>query len=169
MSITTYSELKTAIANELSYNSKTGEFVWLKSGAGRSKREGQKAGAKRPDGYLTIKVNQKQWLAHRLAWFLHYDEKPPRIIDHIDGNKANNAVENLRDGTDGINEINCKPRKKSPFGINGVRLSSNKKNYQAYVARRKGFKTLYHGDDFFEACCARKSWDAKFLGGKSCH
>ena len=168
MALTTYDELKASIAEEVEYNPETGEFVWLKSGRGRFKRKGEKAGSYRPDGYLSICVNKQQWLSHRLAWLIYYNDEPPKIIDHIDGNKSNNAITNLRVGTDGVNEINSKPSARSPFNIKGIRLSSDKRKYQAYVARRKGFITLYHGDDFFEACCARKSWDAKFLGGKQC-
>jgi hypothetical protein len=162
MAITTYAELKTAIAGEVDYNSETGVFVWKKSGRGRFKRAGAKAGSVRPDGYLSICVNHTQWLAHRLAWVLFYGEEPPLVIDHIDQNKGNNAISNLRDGTCGVNELNTKVRRDSNFGISGVRNASKSGHFQAYVARKSGFIQLYSGPDFFEACCARKAWEAKF-------
>jgi hypothetical protein len=166
MAITTYTELKAAIADDLDYNPNTGVFTWKKSGRGRFKRAGAEAGSARPDGYKSICVSKKQWLCHRLAWVMHYGSEPPRVIDHIDRNKENNAISNLRDGTDGVNELNAKPHTDSPFGISGVRKASKKGNFQAYIGRKKeGFKSLYHGPDFFEACCARKSWEANYWGG----
>jgi hypothetical protein len=163
VAITTYAELQTSVARELSYNPESGLFHWKRSGVGRAKRAGAEAGGMRPDGYRNICVNGKQWLCHRLAWVMFYGTKPPRVIDHIDRNKGNNAISNLRDGTNGVNELNAKVHKDSPFGISGVRAACKKGHYQAYVGRRKnGFKSLYHGPDFFEACCARKSWEANY-------
>jgi hypothetical protein len=162
MSITTYSELKAAIANHVVYDAIDGSFIWKKSGAGRFKRAGSPAGSLRPDGYVSLCVEGKQWLAHRLAWVLHYGEDPPKIIDHINKNKSDNSIANLRNGGAGVNELNAKVHKRSPFSISGVRKASKLGHYQAYVARRGKFQSLYHGPDFFEACCARKSWDARF-------
>jgi len=168
MAITTYAELQTSIAGTLSYDKASGDFVWLKSGRGRFKRAGMKAGSERPDGYQCICVDGKQWLSHRLAWVMHYGEEPPEVIDHIDRNKSNNAISNLRDGSGGINEHNAKTPKNSPFGIRGVRAASKKGHYQAYVVTQRKLRPLYHGADFFEACCARKSWDAKYWSEKQC-
>ena len=159
MSITSYATLQTAISEELSYDATSGLFAWKKPSHGR---QSDYVGATRPDGYITICVNNRQWLAHRLAWVLHYGTKPPRVIDHINRNKSDNRIENLRDGTNGINEMNAKAHKRSSFGISGVRPASKKGNFQAYIARRGKFKSFYHGDDFFEACCARKSAENRF-------
>ena len=162
MSIATYAELKTAIADQLDYDSATGVFTWKINGRGKFKRAGAVAGSKRPDGYLSLCVNGKQWLAHRLAWVICYGEEPPSILDHIDRDKSNNSISNLRDGTGGKNELNMKAHRDGKLGICGVRHASKDGHYQAYVNRRSGFISLYHGPDFFEACCARKLWDANF-------
>ena len=159
MAITNYSTLQTTIAEEISYDPASGLFVWKTPGHGRQNKP---VGTPRPDGYLTICVNKRQWLAHRLAWVLHYGEEPPRVIDHINRDKSDNRIENLRDGSNGINEMNAKPPSRSPFGICGVRLSGKNGNFQAYIARRGKFKSFYNGNDFFEACCARKSAENKF-------
>jgi hypothetical protein len=45
-------------------------------------------------------------LGHRLAWFLHYGTLPINSIDHIDGNKSNNKIDNLRDVTNQENHWN---------------------------------------------------------------
>jgi hypothetical protein len=163
MAITNYTNLKSSIADEINYNPSTGEMVWKKSGRGRFKRKGAKCGSVRDsDGYITVCINGKQWLAHRLAWILHYGEEPPKIIDHINRDTADNRISNLRDGTSGVNEMNAKVHKRSPYGITGVRAASKEGNFQAYIAKRGSFKSFYHGDDFFEACCARKSAENKY-------
>lgn len=48
------------------------------------------------DGYLIIKVKKKQIKAHRLVWFLCYGEFPDGEIDHINRNRTDNRIENLR-------------------------------------------------------------------------
>ena len=162
MALTTCSTLQATIVDDLSYDCETGVFAWRKDGRGKSRRIGQIAGCQMPNGYVKIKVAGRQWLAHRLAWVYAYGTEPPRIIDHINRNKSDNAISNLRDGSGGINEINSKPPKDSPFGISGVRAACKPGHYQAYTAQKGAFKSFYHGPDFFEACCARKSWEAKF-------
>jgi|SRR3990172_7952394 len=49
------------------------------------------------DGYLAIYVGGKTYLSHRLAWLYFHGELPKGVIDHIDGNKLNNSIVNLRD------------------------------------------------------------------------
>ena len=150
------------ILDEVVFNPADGTFTWVRSGRGRFKRAGARAGGVRPDGYTSICVNGEQWLAHRLAWLLSVGEEIPDIIDHIDGDKSNNKPENLRDGTGGVNEMNSKPSVLSPYKLRGVRDASNVGMFQAYASRSKKFIQLYYGPDFFEACCARKSWEVKF-------
>lgn len=43
---------------------------------------------------------------HRLSWFLHYGTLPINCLDHIDGNKSNNKIDNLRDVTNQENQWN---------------------------------------------------------------
>lgn len=156
MAITTYAELQTAIV----YDPETGRMSWIESKRGRRP---DKFGAVRPDGYRTVCVNGKQMLAHQVAWMLgHKTNDKPRVIDHINRDKSDNRLSNLRDGSNGVNEMNASVHVRSPFGISGVRRASKAGNYQAYIAKRGSFKSFYHGDDFFEACCARKSAENKY-------
>jgi hypothetical protein len=61
-------------------------------------------------GYIvcSFKINYKRYsiYSHRLAWFLHYGLTPQKTIDHIDGNKKNNRIENLRDVSHQENQFN---------------------------------------------------------------
>lgn len=163
MTIATYAELQRRFHEVVKYDPETGQLTWVRSGRGRFKRAGAPAGGARPDGYKSVCIDDTQWLVHRVAWVLAYGEEPPRIIDHINRDRSDNRISNLRDGSNGVNEINAKAPKDSPFGISGVRRASKSGHFQAYT-HSGGFKSFYHGPDFFEACCARKSWEAKFWG-----
>jgi hypothetical protein len=66
--------------------------------------------AKKKCGYsyvsLTYECKAYFILGHRLAWFLHYGNLPNNSIDHIDGNRTNNKIDNLRDVTNQQNQWN---------------------------------------------------------------
>ena len=78
----------------LIYNKETGIFTWK-----QGRFSGKQAGFTRSDGYVQIKVKNKPYLAHRLAWLYVTGAFPLLFIDHIDHNKDNNVFTNLREVT----------------------------------------------------------------------
>lgn len=99
-------ELTAARLRELfHYDPLSGTFVRLRSVPGASAACGtasQRAGAAvglsaRKDGYIGIVVDGRRYMAHRLAWLYVFGEWPRQEIDHVDGQRANNAIANLRD------------------------------------------------------------------------
>lgn len=87
--------------NELfDYNRETGEFIWRvarRGGAGVGQRAGSIDDTKH--GYRWIRIDQVDYLAHRLVWFLEYGKWPKGIIRFRDGNRQNCAISNLRDAS----------------------------------------------------------------------
>lgn len=71
-------------------------------------------------GYFTLWVDGKLRRGHHVAWFLTYGYWPTKEIDHIDGNRLNNAIANLREATRSENECNKKKRKDNTSGVKGV-------------------------------------------------
>jgi hypothetical protein len=110
----------------LQYNPETGVFTWINK-MGRRVKAGAKAGCLTKRGYVQIRINFKSYAAHRLAWLYIHESFPSMSIDHIDGDKTNNAIKNLRLAT--IAE-NCQNLKKSrgKTGFLGVTKDSVRGN-----------------------------------------
>ncbi|MGH8866103.1 MAG: HNH endonuclease signature motif containing protein [Burkholderiales bacterium] len=87
----------------LLYRPMTGVFVW-RINRGKA-RAGAVAGTLQ-HGYRKITLDEQICRAHRLAWFMTYGTWPKFQIDHIDGNKDNNAIGNLRDVSQSTNTQN---------------------------------------------------------------
>ena len=112
------------IKQALNYDPETGSFYWLVN-RGRSAQIGSVAGAIHSRGYRTIKVNGKQFYAHRLAWLMSVGDILDVIeVDHIDGDKLNNKLSNLRAVTKSVNQQNKrKPLRNNTSGFLGVSRS----------------------------------------------
>jgi hypothetical protein len=91
-------------------------------------------------GYVVFSVNcngkKERIYAHRYAWYLHYGELPNNFIDHIDGNRANNILTNLRDVTKQQNGFNRTTAK-------GYGWHKRNKRFQASI--RVNGKHIYLG------------------------
>jgi len=59
-------------------------------------------------GYRKGKVDRQVYAAHRVAWAIYYGEWPKQIIDHINGEKSDNRITNLRDVSNSVNMRNTR-------------------------------------------------------------
>jgi len=125
----------------LKYDPESGLFTWLTSTSNRVK-VGQSAGTKHSMGYRSIKVDGRIYLAHRLAWFYVYGAWP-KEIDHIDHNKTNNKIKNLRDTCHTDNMRNQKLRSTNNSGVMGVTWDKDRGKWQCRI--RFNNKTIHIG------------------------
>ncbi len=89
---------------------------------------GAVVGTSRKDGYLACRVDRKEMLLHRLAWLLFYGQEPDCEIDHINSNRSDNRVENLRLADRTVNNQNRrKAHKNNALGILGVGVTASGK------------------------------------------
>ena len=116
----------------IDYDPVSGIFVWKDAKKG-SKRNGRRAGSKRPSGHRHIRIKGIYFLEHRLAWFLYYGVWPKLLIDHIDGVGDNNKISNLREATQTQNMWNTEKQKRNKSGFKGVHLCKRTKRFCAHI------------------------------------
>ena len=109
------------------YNPETGLFTRILNVA--NVHAGDVAGWIRDNGYIDISVDNKKWRAHILAWFFTYGEIPKLDIDHINGNRIDNRISNLRLANRSQNNENRK-----------CAQSNNKTGLMGVCAKRKKWR-----------------------------
>jgi hypothetical protein len=115
----------------LTYDSVTGVFTWIKPPSWRVKI-GDVAGSLASIGYVYIKLDNYKYLAHRLAWFYVHGIWPVDQIDHINGDRANNKIINLRSVSRSVNLQNQRQaRSHNSTGFLGV--SPHRKKFAARI------------------------------------
>lgn len=111
-------------------------------------------------GYLFGKLNRRKYFAHRVAWAMYHGEWPQGQIDHINGDRQDNRIENLRvvSNLENCRNLGRKPARNPEFdsGVNGVHW--NKQNSKWMVRLRTKGKWLYFGcyTDLDEAIAVRR-------------
>lgn len=117
------------LLERLAYDEESGVFTW-KVRRGRKAYPGAVAGSLESLGYRQIGTSGRLYMAHRLAWFYVHKSWPEREIDHINGNRDDNRICNLREASRGENTRNSAIRKDSTTGVKGVSLHRGR-----YIAR----------------------------------
>jgi hypothetical protein len=145
--------------SKLNYNPITGDFTWKDNYSARA-RKGRIAGSVRTDGYRGIGQNingkRKVLKAHRLAYFMILGELP-NVIDHIDGDKDNNEISNLRSCTNQQNQMNRVKYENNKSGFKGISWHKPSKKWQAQIkinGRKKHlgvFATAEEASEVYEA------------------
>ena len=135
----------------ISYDPETGVFIWV---AGAIKK-GRAAGWVE-NGYVKITINGKNYKAHRLAWLWEKGAFPSSEIDHKNGIRADNRIENLRECSRQENQWNTSAYKNNKTGFKGV--SEQQSGWRATI--RIGGKQVYLGE-FASAIEAGKAYEAK--------
>jgi len=148
----------------LHYNLNTGIFTNLTYRSSNAKK-GDVAGCiidLNGKKYLSIRIDGASYLCHRLAWLYVTGLFPSATIDHSDGNGTNNAFSNLASVTHLENHKNKRLHSNNKSGVCGVFMDKSRDKWRTEI--KINFKTIHLGrfNDFFEACCARKSAERKY-------
>lgn len=128
------------IARYVSYDPETGAFT----------RSGRPFGSfSHPSGYGVLTMFGNQYRMHRVAWALHYGEWPANQIDHINRDRSDNRIANLRDATSRENNANRTMDPEACLSLN------DDGTVTALIAFRRTFDTRE------EAIACREMWIAR--------
>ena len=145
----------------LSYDPDTGIFVWIKSTDKRISI-GAVAGIVNNRGYRRIKIDGKHRRAHRLAWLYVHGVWPDGELDHMNRDKLDNRISNLRIATRSENLQNTNIRKNNTSGVKGVWLNKVRRKWVASVHINRKYKHLGHFNTIEEATAARQAAEKEF-------
>lgn len=134
----------------VSYNSETGIFTWKTRPSNRV-RVGDIAGTLDSNGYIYIKLDGKRYFAHRLSWLYMYGQWPVADIDHKNGIRNDNRIENLRLATKNENQQNRKLNKNNTSGYMGVYYDQTKNKWVSKINVKSIRKHLGYYDTSEEA------------------
>lgn len=151
----------------LSYESETGVFTWksrpqsmfnsARSFSVWNKRySGKPAFTAKMRRYGCGSVLGFDFLAHRVAWAIHYGVWPSGEIDHINGNPSDNRIENLRDVDHKDNMRNVKKLSTNNSGVVGVCWDKYYGKWLATIHNGKKQESIGRFNDFDAAVRARK-------------
>lgn len=118
----------------LDYCPETGIFNWKIDRRGKIK-SGYVAGTVNKFGYSQIRVFGKIYKSHRLAWLYVYGENPLLDIDHINNNRLDNSIKNLRVADRAENGWNSKLSKNNTTGVKGVNWDATANSYKARISK----------------------------------
>jgi len=113
------------------YEPESGKLFWLnRSGSivpdlrernsWNARYAGKEVGAVNGKGYLTLEILRSSQKAHRVAWAIYYGEWPNGLIDHINGDRTDNRILNLRVVTIGESAKNRGLQKNNPSGYSAL-------------------------------------------------
>jgi hypothetical protein len=140
-----------------------GEMYWKNHKY--KKLNGKKVGCLYNTNYIYVKIKNKHYSLHRLIFLYHYGFLP-KNVDHIDCNKSNNKIENLREATRSQNQFNRQLQKNNTSGIKNVSWckNSNKWKVQLRINNKKKSIGCYHDIKLAElvAIEARNKYHGEF-------
>ena len=131
------------------YDPDTGEFRWIKKphmmNVGGKCNPGDLVGSIHRSGYRTATIKGKHVQLHRLAWIFVYGEISSEMIDHINGIRDDNRIENLRLASHAQNMHNSHSREKIGSSVKNVNWDKESGKWRVRV-RYNGKR--HHGGRF---------------------
>lgn len=142
-----------AIRELLQYEPDTGRLVWRVTRG--SALAGDEAGrVMRATGYRQVRVGKALVYAHRLAWAIHHGEWPALALDHINGERDDNRIANLRLASRAENAWNRGAQVNSSHGQKGVTWNGAMKKWCARIMAHGTRRHLGYFDDLNDAARA---------------
>lgn len=107
------------------YDAETG-LLTRKVRVGKKVKVGDIVGCVNTKGYLVVRISGKLYSNHRTIWLMQTGEMPKEHIDHINGDKTDNRLVNLREATNAENLRNRGKQSNNASGFKGVCVDSRR-------------------------------------------
>ena len=161
-----------ALRQLLRYDPDTGDLFWRERPEGmftsrriarswNSTFAGKKAGNQKPNGYRYLRIFNRPLYAHRIAYAMSYGRWPAHQVDHIDGDRGNNALVNLRDCTNAENSRNSKLFSTNTSGHCGVTWDKQTSKWLAQARVNGKQYSLGRHDRLEDAVAARTIFERR--------
>jgi hypothetical protein len=153
------------IVARVEYKPETGELIWRPRGTRPfDTRFAMKAAFNQTDnhGYKTGRMGKVNYKAHRVAWAIYHGEWPSGLIDHINGDRADNRIANLRVVDDAGNARNSARPKRNTSGVTGVYWFKRDSKWFVKVTFEKKARHIGYFDDLDDAIAARDAAYRRF-------
>ena len=128
------------------YDSETGIFLHAFDKGAPKARKGDLAGYLDEKGYRRLKIRAKTYKAHHVAWLIYYGEHCTDQMDHINCNKDDNRICNLRLADNSKNTQNQKLQSNNTTGVKGVTYAKDDRRSRKYRAQINANKVVYKQD-----------------------
>jgi len=135
------------------YNPETGHLIWKNPLTNRV-RKGRIAGAI-DRGYYRIGIHNNRYDSHRIIWLYVYGYFPENEIDHIDRNRLNNKLSNLREVSRQCNHRNINIQANNSSGVSGICFVKRDIKWMAHIKVSGKHYNLGQYEDYIDAACAR--------------
>lgn len=113
------------------YDPELGRLIWVVTKSNRTKAGTIAGTLSRVNGYRYVGIDGSHYLEHRLIWLFAHGAWPAHQIDHINCEKTDNSLANLREATPGQNLANSPVQKNNFSGFKGV--SRSRKHWRARI------------------------------------
>ncbi|AUE23479.1 HNH endonuclease [Escherichia phage vB_EcoS_HSE2] len=146
------------------YDTNTGKLYWRVTNSNRAPA-GSEVAAVRNWGYVCVRLHGRTFQAHRIIWDMMKPEnklQPGEEIDHIDHNRENNLLSNLRKTTRKENSRNLSLARNNTSGVTGVRFDKSRGKWRAEIKVKKRVIHLGRFETIDDAIAARKAAEVKY-------
>lgn len=125
---------------------------------------GSVVGAKCGKGYLRVSIRKRLYQLHRVVFALAYGRWPALHVDHINGNKSDNRLCNLREASNAENMRAIPPKRHNKSGVSGVTFRKKTNKWRAEIVVNYQRMGLGEFEKIESAIAARRAAEDKFYG-----